>query len=98
MALCVKMFVCNAFHYKTPEDIAYYILFIYEQMHLNTETIELILSGEIEKSSAQHSLLYNYIRHVKFATCPIGFQYSYKFEEIPSHQCFSLFNQYLVTN
>ncbi len=90
-----ELLFSNAFKYKTSEDIAYYILFVYEQLHLNPETIELVLSGEIEKTNKEHSLLYTYIRNVKFASRPDNFQFSYKFEEVPSHKYFSLFNQYL---
>ena len=93
-----ELLFSNAFKYQTAEDIAYYILFVYEQLHLNPEEIELVLSGAIEKNAEEHSLLYNYVRNVKFAKRPDGFQYSYKFEEIPAHQFFSLFNQYMVTN
>ena len=93
-----ELLFSNAFKYKTSEDIAYYILFVYEQLHLNPEEIELVLSGEIEKTAKEHALIYNYIRHVKFASLPDGFKYSYKFDEIQAHKFFSLFNQYLVTN
>ncbi len=85
----------NAFQYKSAEDIAYYILFIYEQLHLNPEEIELIVSGEIEKIAEEHSLLYNYIRHITFASLPDAFKYSYKFDDIQKHTYFSLLNQYL---
>lgn len=90
-----ELLFSNAFKYKTAEDIAYYILFVYEQLHLNPEEIELTLSGEIEKTAKEHALLYNYIRHVKFASFPDSFKYSYKFDEVQSHRFFSLFNQYL---
>ncbi len=90
-----ELLFSNAFRYKTPEDIAYYILFLYEQLHLDPETTELVLSGEIEKTDTEHSLLYTYIRNVRFASRPDGFNYSYKFGEFPSHKFFSLFNQYL---
>ena len=86
----------NAFSYKTPEDIAYYILFVYEQLHLNPEEVELVLSGEIEKTAREHSLLYNYIRHVKFAVLPDEFKYSYKFDEVQPHRFWNLFMQYLL--
>lgn len=86
---------CNSFEYKTPEDIAYYILFIYEQLKLNTDSVELLLSGEIQKSSAHHELLYTYIKHIQFVLRPVGFQYSHKLEDIPSHKFYSLFTQYL---
>ena len=91
-----KLLFSNAFKYKTPEDIAYYILFVYEQLHLNPEEVELVLSGEIEKTAKEHSLLYHYIRHVKFASLPDGFKYSYKFDEIQPHKFWSLFTQYLA--
>jgi hypothetical protein len=86
---------CNSFAYKTAEDIAYYILFLYEQLGLNPEEIPLTLSGMIEKTSAEHSLLFNYIRHVRFANLPSTFKYSYKIESLASHSFHSLFNQYL---
>lgn len=91
-----KLQFCNSFKYQSADEIAYYILFVYEQLNLNVEKVELILSGEIEKMSKEHLLLYNYIRHVKFASRPEEFRYSYKFEEVASHRFFSLFTQYLV--
>ena len=90
-----NLLLSNTFKYKTAEDIAYYILFVYEQLGLNPEEIELTLSGLIEKVSAEHSLLFNYIRHVKFASLPDTFKYTYKIESIQPHTYFSLFNQYL---
>lgn len=90
-----KLLFNNSFKYKAPEDIAYYILFVYEQLHLNPEEVELIVSGEIEKTAKEHSLLYNYIRHVKFAALPDGFNFSYKFNEVQPHKFWSLFTQYL---
>lgn len=90
-----ELLFSNAFSYKTPEDIAYYILFVYEQLHLNTETIELVLSGKIEKTAKEHSLLYTYIKHIKFGSLPESFNFSYKFDEIPPYKFFSLFTQYL---
>ncbi|HEY4797775.1 MAG TPA: DUF3822 family protein [Bacteroidia bacterium] len=93
-----ELLFSNVFKYKTPEEIAYYVLFVYEQLDLNPDSVELILSGEIEKTAKEHTLLYTYIRNIRFAVRPEGFSYSYKFEEIPNHNFFSLFTQYLVTN
>jgi Protein of unknown function (DUF3822) len=85
----------NAFSCQSLEDIAYYILFVYEQLHLNPEEIDLTLSGEIEKIAGEHALLYNYIRHIKFASLPDSFKYSYKFNDTQPHRFMSLLNQYL---
>jgi len=90
-----KLIYSNTFSFASPEDVAYYILFVYEQLNMSPEKVELVLSGSAEKDSNCFSLLYNYIRNVKFITLPDVFQYSYKFEEIQKHKYFSLFCQYL---
>lgn len=91
-----KLLLNNTFRYETPEDIAYYILFVYEQLHLNPEETELTLSGEIDKTAKEHALLYTYIRHIRFAALPDEFKYSAKFDEAPKHKFFSLMMQYLT--
>lgn len=90
-----ELLFSNAFQYKAPEDIAYYILFVYEQLNLNPETTDLVLSGALEKAAKGHALLYTYIRNVKFASLPEGFKYSYKFDGLPAHTFFSLFTLHL---
>jgi len=90
-----ELLFSNAFQHKTSEEVTYYLLFVYEQLHLNPETIELVLSGEIEKTAKKHALLYTYIRNIKFASLPENFKYSYKLDEIHAHRFFSLFTQYL---
>ena len=84
----------NSFHYQTPEDIAYYLLFLFEQLGLNPDGEELTLSGTIEKNADEYALLFNYIRKIRFASLPEGFQFSYKFNDLPAHRYFSLLRQY----
>jgi hypothetical protein len=69
---------------------------VFEQLDLNPEKTELVLSGNLEKTSREFSLLYHYIRHVKFASLPGEFLYSYRMDEISSHKFVSLFAQYLA--
>lgn len=85
----------NIFSFSTPEDFIYYTLFVYEQLKLNPEKQEVILSGEVEKKSAIYSLLYKYIRNVSFAPRNDAFEYSYHFNELPGHYHYTLLNQYL---
>ncbi len=54
----------NSFHYSTPEDFIYYILFIAEQLQLNPETIPLQLSGNVSEKDAYFDMAYTYIRNV----------------------------------
>jgi len=59
-----KIQLFNSFHYTTPEDFIYYILFIAEQLQLNPETFQLQLSGCISKENSFYKIAYTYIRNV----------------------------------
>jgi len=56
----------NSFTYETKEDFIYYILFIAEQLQLNTEEFKLYFTGEIEKSSEAYKITYKYIKNIFF--------------------------------
>lgn len=90
-----ELLYCNSFRYTNAEEAAYFLLFVYEQLGLNSETLPVHLSGHIGKNSDTFQLLFNYIRHVQFESLPDHFGYSYKFNDLPSHRFISLFNQYL---
>ena len=85
-----KLELYNCFDFKTKEDFIYYILFTAEQLNLNPEEFELILLGDIEKESELYTILYQYIRNIKF-------YYPTKIhailEGVSSHSQFSLLNQ-----
>mgnify|MGYP001593266803 FL=1 len=91
-----ELMFCNTFPYQNPEDVAYYLLFVFEQMKLNSDSTKLVLSGQTDKISDIYSLLCNYIRNICFASRPEGFDYSYKFDEILLHRFWSLLVQYLL--
>lgn len=90
-----KLLFLNTFPYKTSEDFLYYLLFTCEQLGLNTETMDLQVSGEIDKKSGLVRLIEKYVRNVAFVKRPDGFEYSYKFSDIPSHFFFNVFSQQL---
>ena len=54
----------NRFEYQTIEDFIYYVLFVSEQLGLNTEEFECVLMGAIKKDDELYSIVYKYIRHV----------------------------------
>ncbi|MCG2418667.1 DUF3822 family protein [Aequorivita sp. F47161] len=58
--------LCNSFQYKTPEDFIYYTLFCLEQLHLNPDTLPVILFGEIDKEDEYYKIAYTYIRNLEF--------------------------------
>lgn len=57
--------LCNSYHYVTPEDFIYYILFCFEQLQINPETAKVILLGNIQKDDELYSIVYTYIRNVE---------------------------------
>jgi len=60
--------LCNTFSYRTPEDFIYYLLFCMEQLKLNPESTEVVLSGAIEKENDIFNIIYRYVRNVSFTS------------------------------
>ncbi|GAB1308993.1 DUF3822 family protein [Urechidicola sp. KH5] len=56
----------NSFSFNNKEDFVYYILFVFEQLNLNPDSVALELLGDIEKDSELYELLFHYVRHVSF--------------------------------
>ena len=90
-----KLLFFNTFTFRAPADFIYYVLFVFEQLKLNTETANVELMGDVDKNSEVFQLLYKYIRPIKFASRPDNFDYSFKIAALPSHQYYNLFSQFL---
>jgi hypothetical protein len=58
-----QLLLFNSFEYATPEDFIYYILFTYEQLQLNPESITVHLFGQIEESDDYFKIAYKFIRN-----------------------------------
>jgi hypothetical protein len=90
-----KLVLLNTFPYKSSEDFLYYLLFTSEQLGLNSETMQLNVAGEIEKRSGLMKLMEKYIRNINYVKRPEGFEYSYKFSDVPQHFFFNILSQQL---
>ncbi|MCK8481492.1 DUF3822 family protein [Psychroserpens algicola] len=90
----LELIFYNTFEYQSKEDFIYYILFTVEQLKLDPETIKTVLSGSIETTDDDYSILYKYIRFVDF----IHPNYDYKFKTdintSASHNDFILLNSF----
>lgn len=82
----------NSFQYSMPEDLIYYLLFVFDQLEFNPEDVELQLMGDIRKLSREYELLYTYVRNVDFESPTSRFGYSYVFDKVPGHMYYNLFN------
>lgn len=90
-----KMLFFNSFQFQEKEDIAYYVLFVLEQLNLNPETTSVTILGNIQKTDEAVELLNNYVKAVEFGNHPGNFEYSSDFDELPSHFYYALLSQYL---
>ena len=70
----------------------YYLIFVVEQLKLNPENIELIITGELDKHSSLSDLLHKYIRNISFAGHNKDFRYSFVFDQLPGHYYYNLLN------
>ena len=85
----------NSFRHQASEDFIYYLLYVCEQLKLNPENTELILLGEVERNSAIYSIIYKYVRNIKFGTRNEMYGYGHGFTTLAPHFHYSLLNQYL---
>ncbi len=60
-----KLLLFNSFLYNTAQDFIYYLLFVYEQLNLNTEEIKLKLISRVDANDALYQEAYTYIRHLE---------------------------------
>ncbi|MEA5139218.1 DUF3822 family protein [Arcicella rigui] len=56
---------CNRFVYATPEDLAYYVLFVMSELGIEPDEIFLRLYGNIEKDAEEYKVLTQYLPKVK---------------------------------
>lgn len=85
----------NSFNYTTSEGFIYYVLFAFEQLGINPDTIEITLYGETDSESGNYSLLYKYVRNISFGKRPPLINYSGVLDVVPSNHYFNLFQQFL---
>jgi len=90
-----KLIFFNTFSYNTKEDFIYYILFVMQQLHLNPESQELLVLGEIEKKTSISDMLYQYIKNPIFGEKSAIFKFDKVFDEIPPHNYYNLLNFHL---
>jgi hypothetical protein len=83
---------CNSFRYTTQTDLLYYLLFVLEQLKINTEESPLFLSGSIENDSGLIKLLNTYIRHVEPIPEVQDKKLSPVFDNAPLYRYYDLMN------
>ncbi|WP_242918424.1 DUF3822 family protein [Pontibacter liquoris] len=83
---------CNIFHYLSPEDFIYYIIFVMQEQKLSPEQETITIWGDITHDSALFHILKKYIQHIKLGKKPADVEYSYKFHDLFEHRYFELYS------
>lgn len=89
-----QLLMYNSFSYNSKEDFIYYILFTAEQLHLNPEIFDLVLSGIIDEKSELFQLAYTYVRKVSLLENRYQFKFPPSITEAAKRRHFTLLNQY----
>ncbi|MCC9136898.1 DUF3822 family protein [Pontibacter silvestris] len=83
---------CNIFHYLSPEDFIYFVVFVMQEQKLNPETETITVWGDITHDSSLFNILQKYIRQVRFGRKPADVAYSYKFDDLFEYRYFELYS------
>jgi len=87
-----KLHFYNMFKYHTKEDFMYFLLSAMEELQLNPEEVELVISGNIDKSSILYEMIFRYVRTSRFIERNDSYGYSYLLDGLMGHKNYTLFN------
>lgn len=83
---------CNMFHFSTPEDFMYFLVFVMQEQKLNPDKDAVTIWGDITHDSTLFTLMRKYIRQVHFGARPPGVGFSYKLEEQFDHRFLDVYS------
>ena len=70
---------------------------MFDQLNIDPNKNEVFLFGDIEKGDENYSLLYEYIRNIKFGEISSTFlSFNEELNNVTNHRYFTLFSQLLV--
>ena len=81
----------NRFEFKTPEELIYYLLLVFEQLHLNPETADVFFTGDINKENESFILAGKYITNCRLSGLPSVYTYEPEFSFLDGSRFFNLF-------
>jgi hypothetical protein len=82
----------NRYRYTTETDFIYFLLLCCDELMLDRESIELVISGLIDTQSKIYDMCYRYFRHLTFIEPGTGITFSKAFVNFTRHQYFNLYN------
>lgn len=87
---------CNTFNHQSEMDVAYYVLYVFDQLHLKSSEVQTFASGSIEANDAIIDMLRDYIGPIQLLrTCSLAELALSEEEHASAHHNFTLFHQAL---
>ena len=89
-----KLQLYNSFSFSTQEDFIYYILFVLEQLSMDPETVELVLSGQIDIDSPLYKIAYTYVRKISLIENRFKYDFAKGVDEGSKRRHMTLIHQF----
>ena len=89
-----KLQLYNSFPFKTKVDFLYYLLFTAEQLNMDPEHFELVLSGDIDKKSELYDIAYTYVRKIGLIENRFNNEFDPSVNETSKRRHLTLLHQY----
>ncbi len=86
-----RLILHNYFDFNTKEDFLYFILFTFEQLKIDNETVPLYFMGFIEEKSPIVELCSRYVRNIRFFNRNNNLNYCKELDSIPFYYYYTLF-------
>lgn len=83
-----ELLFSNTFQFKSPKDLVYYVLLVYEQFKLDPKVQSIQVASEFEEGGEFHKSLHRYIAHIQPVLPPKGFNFSEKTHKQLSNHLF----------
>lgn len=87
-----KLIFHNYFNFNTKEDFIYFILFTFDQLNIDHESIPLYFMGFIEEKSPIVELCSRYIRNIRFFNRDNDFNYINELNSVPYYYYYTLYS------
>lgn len=87
--------LANSFKYADDNEIVYFLLYVFEQLKLQTGKTQILISGDIELQSARYLMLKSYLKSVKMASLPVHFQFGDALQTVDFTRYLLMFNSFL---
>ena len=87
-----KLIFHNYFSFNTKEDFLYFILFTFEQLKIDNETVALYFMGLVEEKSTIVELCSRYVRNIRFFNRDNNYNYANELDSIPYYFYYILYS------